>query len=252
MFLRSWLVVGGVGLAAVVAGCGGPRELAAYGGVVEAPRVAPSALAGVEALPDGWEELGAISAECAAPEPGAFRAVWLSDADCTLPGLVAALRERAARVGGELLVGTWCDGTTAGEGGRLARGRCEAFVARRAEAAPGQPAEPGPEAQLARTSVDYSPVAGLDGGVGARAPRPAGAVQLLTELPAAHVARGALQARCERCDERVVLAGLTALAGRLGGDALVEPRCVLQGAELRCTGTVSGTRVDPARVAAAR
>ena len=76
-----------------------------FEGHAEPRMVRPGELSEVETLPEGYERIGRLRARCtlvegARPDDGAR----LIDVDCTESRLMAALRERAAEVGAEVLV----------------------------------------------------------------------------------------------------------------------------------------------------
>lgn len=262
----GWL---GAGLLALLTAACAPavRQAVSYSGEKHEPRASPAELASVATLPSGYEAFGQLEAACEAwPEGSPVEGRWLVDFDCTERRLRGALREKAAAVGGVLLVRERCgsgqrsradeDGQRAG-GGRLV---CRARVARpdgseRArEPLTGE--SRGPEAPaLAATSAE---AASLDDPTGAEAwkirvsytgrspaatapamPVPASAVHEWPELPASHQAVGTVLASCDAgCTLEAMRASVRVVAGRLGAGDVAGVRCVPHGEGWSCVGRV--------------
>ena len=187
----------------------------------------------------------------------------MSDVDCTQMRLRAAVRERAAAVGGAMLIGLACTSEPRGghRGAERTAIQCRAGVARptdetlarREPASLPQAVAEGLESAAAseawRIRVDYT--ASVDSTE--RPPRRADAVNELPHLPPSHAKLGDLVTRCDSgCSERGVYEGLFAAAGRKGASDVVDVGCVRQGDGWLCTAAAAGYRVDPDPDVAAR
>ena len=239
--------------------CGaGQRDAARFEGHARTAIATPAELRTVDSLPDGHESLGRVSAHCTLTRGQvALQGEWLSDVDCSRGRLVRALRERAADVGGELLVDLHC-------GSQINKGAlqrinvfCRAEVARASDSllgrrslrpgrrsqSPALPSEQEPRASEGwRIRADYTP----QGTGQQRPPRRADLVEELAILPVSHVRLGDIVTRCESgCSQRGARAGLLTVAARLGANALVGTRCVRHNRGFFCTGTASAYEVDP-------
>lgn len=223
-------------------GCAGARNAASYRGATEPPTVEAIEVAEAPVTPPGYERLGRARAECTFTEGRAtIEAEWLSDVDCTSARLTEALREEAARNGGDLLVARSC--LVARRVGRQLVIRCRAHVARREGGASSPPVDPTLDSLRAddpsgveawRIRVDFEPA--LE--PAARAPRRADSVEEVTVLPVAARVLGALRVRCERapCSVDAVRAGVRVAAGQLGATHVGGIRCVDVNEEPRCLG----------------
>ena len=103
-------VAGSIATLLVVSGCGaGLRDGARFDGKARPALAAAAQVEETNAVPRGFSSLGSVEAHCTLTE-GARRlhGEWLSDVDCSVSRLVQAMKERAADVGGELLVGRVC------------------------------------------------------------------------------------------------------------------------------------------------
>jgi hypothetical protein len=166
---------------------------------------------------------------------------------------MAGIRERAAEVGGELLVGRRCRShVVSRDGDALTLGvTCEADVARPREDALGRRPLVGsvlgeadqPRASEAwRIRVRFSPSHEAP----ARAARRAQDVREIPYMPVSHVRLGDVVASCKHgCSEEGVRLGLLAAAGRFGASDVVDLRCVAKGRGWLCSGTAASYEVDP-------
>jgi hypothetical protein len=236
----------------MVAGCQpGARSAADFDGRAEPPLTEARAVRTVGSLPVGYERLGQVAAHC---RPASVTPRWqgerLSDVDCSAERLLGVLPERAAEVGGELLVNPRC-------GSRPVRTTsfdlvCRAEVGRRQSRVPRfvrswRPTNDASEAWLIR--VDFTPT----GSEFARPPRPVSEVHELPLAPVSHVRLGELVTSCGRgCSERGAHEGLRAAAARRGANAIAEPSCRAHADGWLCTATATAYRVDPAHDPRAR
>jgi len=236
-----------------IAGCQPvARSAADFDGRAETPSTEARAVRAAETLPVGYERLGQVTARC---QPVSVTSRWqgerLSDVDCSTERLLGVLKERAAEVGGELLVNPRC-------GSRPVRATssdlaCRADVGRRREVAGGvlrfvwRPQSEASEAWLIR--VYFTPT----GSEFARPPRPASEVSELPLAPVSHVRLGELATICERgCSQRGAHEGLRAAAARRGANAIAGPSCRVHADGWLCTATATAYRVDPAQNPRAR
>ncbi len=244
--MRSWR---SALLLLTVAGCqSSARSAADFDGRLEPPLAEARAIETIATLPAGYERLGRVAAHC---QPASvtvrWQGEWLSDVDCSLERLQSVLKERAAAVGGEVLVDLHC-------GSRPVRSTssdlvCRADVGRRvaARARSWRPENDASEAWLIR--VDFTPT----GGEVARPYRPVSEVHELPYAPPSHVPLGELVTSCARgCSERGAHEGLRAAAARRGANAIAEPSCRAHGDGWLCTATATAYRVDPDRDPRAR
>ena len=252
-------------LLALVGACApSVRHAVSYSGAAHEPRVSAAELVSVATAPEGYELTGELLAECEAWRHGSpVDQQWLVDLDCTERRLRGALREKAAAVGGQLLVRERCQsmpraaGSSREAGGRL---RCRAQVARldagersaeplslprldRSQALAASPAQAASlddptGAQAWRIRVSYS---GLQPASGVPVPLvPASAVHEWSELPPSHQAVGTVVTSCEvGCSVDAMRASVRVVAGRLGAGDVVGVRCVPRGEAWSCVGRVA-------------
>ncbi|MCC6213523.1 MAG: hypothetical protein IT376_01545 [Polyangiaceae bacterium] len=238
--------------------CGGLRQAARFEGDPRAGATRPESVRESVDLPAGHDRLGRVTARCTAlPEGAALEGVWASDAGCSEALLTRALVERAARVGGEVLVGRACESRASKRAG-AADVVCEADVARRSAHAPptllatgaavAYPLDEPPAYESWRVRLEVSRRG--------RVQRAARRVELVGELavmPVTHVVLGEVVARCEAgCSERGARHALRIAAARLGASDAVGIRCVGQGSGWECVGTAAGPEVEEPEVAVAR
>ncbi len=239
----------------LVSACGsGLRAAARFDRRPEASLVAPSQIGEVASLPTGYQGLGEVHARCTfyegeRPADGA----WLSDVDCSERRLVDALQERAAEVGGELLVGrrcrsrvlhedetsqrlsVSCDATVARPGKSLL---AERPLVRRSEPTDGEPS--ASSAWRIRVKFAENPSAP------ARSPRAVEHVREISQLPVSHVRLGDIVTVCKAgCSEAAVRHGVLLAAGRFGATDAVDVRCAAKGEGFTCLGTAAAYEVDP-------
>lgn len=250
--MQRWF--GMVLVASVVGACGGLRSAVRYDGAEEPSIVRADELSEVGSVPEGYDRLGDISAECTLDRiPGAMEEEWLSDVDCSEQRLRRAIREKAADAGAELLVDLRC--RTRGDAddeeveiacrGELARPSDELLERRgliRRPPARDVPTEPhASEAWRIRVSFTPNP------GVPARPPRRPELVREVGNFPVSHVKLGDVVTDCERgCSFDGVRAGVLVAAARIGATDVVEVRCASRGDGWVCTGTAAAYEVDPA------
>ena len=264
--VSRWGALGAVAAALLPTACAGQFDPAHFEGAREARRAEPEALVELAARTNELETLGTVHASCTL-KPG-FRRLQhekLSDLDCSNERLMLVLRESAASVGGEALLGAHCSSrhsaTSTPEARELA---CAAEVARyrngalaspRPLSAPrspvqGQPAPSAsdvkrinePDASLAfRVSLKFEPaVSNFE-----RPARSSTDVNELARLPLSHVRLGDLAATCEDgCEERALRYGVLIAAGRLGAPDVVDIRCFDAGRGHSCVGTLAAPERD--------
>jgi hypothetical protein len=240
----------------IVAGCGtrGVR----FDGRSE-PRISRAEdIREMEALPEGYTSLGEVRASCEHNEGEQPTDALLSDVDCTETRLTAALRERAAEAGGELLVARHCRSKETG-GARLTV-TCSAEVARPSDderamrpLAGGKLAE---ECDRPRASEAWSIQVRFERNtaIAPRKPRHPDSVREVPLPPLSHVRLGDLVTRCASgCTEVGVRQGLVAAAGAYGANSVVDVHCVQnQESGWLCTGVAMAYEVDPERNAHTR
>ncbi len=245
------------------------REAVRYSGSEHTPEVSAARIMRVRSLPLGYELIGRLETSCRAWAPGTpLKDEWLADVDCSERRLRGVLYEKAASVGGELVVGERC-GTTrrsAAGGDRRGRSSCRARVARRSQQArslePPRRGHPSAgQTQLAATAGEAAVLDEPTGGEawrirasyyptsGVRTP-PEGArnrasdVHELSDLPPSHLRLGTVETRCELgCSEDAMRASLRVVAGRVGASDVVGIRCVPQDSAWRCVGTLASPRI---------
>ena len=254
-----------VPLLTAAVGCGPTsRGAVSFDGRGRPRLVAPDQIEEVQEVPAGYRVLGHASASCTLTSGAReLRGAWLSDVDCSDSRLRAAVRERAAAAGGELLVGLVCKSEPRAWRHQAERTAisCRAGVARSTDAArdrraprptstpPAGVESPPAALQAWQIRVDYTRVPNAE----ARAPRRSEAVQELAVLPPSHRRLGDIVTRCSAdCSEQGAYEGLLAVAGRMGASDVAEVGCVQRGEGWICTALAAGTRVDPDQDPAAR
>jgi len=233
----------------------GPRSPAHFQGHARAP-VSLDPMRALSTLPNEYDEIGHVSAQCTLSKVvGRVEGQWLSDFDCSAHHLRRAIRFQAAQAGGSLLVGQQCTSLPVRVPERDAlRIRCSAGVAvPRSLAALKSPLPPvargvapdgeGPSCQeVWNTRVDFTPAAQA----GTRPARRASLVADLAHAPIGHILLGDIAVRCEHgCSQRGARAAMRAVAGRVGGAAVVGVRCIRSGEAWLCTGRASAYEHEP-------
>jgi hypothetical protein len=236
-----------------------------YSGTTQHKVLDPARLGSGDAGPPGLHRLGQLSAGCRlADVRDGLDGVALSDVGCSTELLSAALRERAADVGGTFLVDLRCDpDSRALTPGR--RAKCSADVwgprevtreASAAEPAPMsvQPAgvDPrGPAAPLApaygsvsfawRVLVDYWPAPGRD----ARAPVGPEQVAEVDFPRVGFVRLGDVRARADAtCSVDTLRGAVRAAAARIGATSVVDVRCVASDDARFCVASLAALEVE--------
>lgn len=252
----------------ILASCmGHPRQAVYYSGSEYRALTTAFDLETVSSLPVGYEVIGTLQASCQPWEAGsAVRGLWLSDLDCTVDRLQAVLREKAAEVGGKLLVRPRCGSRGRRAAGALSKSgarrmTCRGEVARpnletRGNSALREVADVSP-AQLAagpaqayrlddptlgqawRIRVHYQPGADASKLKPLQGLDPAD-VSELTDLPASHLVLGSVKTKCRAgCSEDAMRASLRVVAARLGATDVVGVRCLSSNPGWHCTGTLA-------------
>lgn len=248
----SWLRFATVtGLAVCLASCATRGVI--FDGHAE-PRMTRAAdLDELENLPEGYERLGRVMARCTLvegeqPKTGAR----LVDVDCTQSRLRAAMRERAADVGGAALIERRCRSriTSQNETSTTLAISCDADVARpTGETLAKRPLVAGvmaeddvPRADEAwHIRVLFTPAPGVI----YQAPRRADRVREVPHMPAANFRLGDIVTHChEGCTRDGVRLGLMAAAGRMGASDVVDLTCVAKGKGYMCSAIATAQEAD--------
>jgi hypothetical protein len=206
--------------------------------------MAPGAVERSEALPVGYEPLGAVQARCLSrPAFGELQSARVTSLACHRSELERALREQAAARGGTLVAGQRCrqSGETlicVGEAARPVAGTRAAAPA----AGAGEPAAL-PAHVADAIAIDLEPTVRRF----ARRPRSADDVTEYRLLPVGHIELGTLRARCaaKACSADQAQEGLRVAAGGLGASALVAASCFVLDGERACVGTLAALERDP-------
>lgn len=239
------------------------RQAVDYRGDAFAPRTRPSGLASVAVLPLDFERFGSLTARCTmTPLGGSLEGAWLSDVDCTERRLRAALRQKAAEVGAELLVGERCHSTSVSRRSPQRGLRCMAQAARPDEESRAKRPLSAQPTHAASAFADADEAASLDDPTGDQAwrieiryepssdaaprdPRPPDAVGELPSLPVSHVSLGLITSRCEaQCSVDAVRAALRVTAGRLGASDVAGVSCVEHPPGITCMATAAEPEVE--------
>lgn len=249
------------------AGCGrAAGEPARFIGHTGSATVEAGAVREAPNRPPGFEPLGSVSARCRADEGAvSLHDAPLSDVDCSKGLLVAALREKAASVGGELLVGLACTESEQprGELLRSVLHTCSAKVASRVVAEGPLRGVPLAAETVAPPRLPFATVAEayevsvtvvpVDVAAAPRAPRAADDVAELAVEPAGRLLVGDVLARCKSgCDRAAVRYAVRAGAGRVGATDVFGIACARKARGWLCLGHATRPEVDPELNAAAR
>jgi hypothetical protein len=280
--LRPYAVHSAVALAfaSSTAGCGhASADPARFSGRYGTGTVDPALVREVRNKPSAYVMLGRVAARCRA-DAGvrSIRDGWLADVDCSEELLAASLREKAASVGGDALVGRECtrDEYSCDDVWKSTLITCSAKVASSAGLRPSAgarrpmaytattvpapqpvgsraadaslPAPPtstleyGSPSQAFRVKVSFSPA----GSNGQRAPREPDRVNELAVLPPSRVVMGDIAARCRgECERAAVRYAVRAAAARVGATDVVGIACVSTKHGFLCTGTAARPEADP-------
>lgn len=246
----------GVALCALFAtGCGrASADPARFSGRFGTGRIDPSLVREVKNKPSGSATLGHVTARCRVDEGvRAMRDVALADVDCSEDLLSAALREKAAFVGGQMLVGRTCahDEQSPGDAWKSTLVSCSATVVTGAGAASSAEAAdmPSPIAleyespeQAFRVTVSFAPTDATR----QYAPRPPDRVNELAVVPPSHIVTGDIAAHCRgECDRAAVRYAVRAAAGRAGATDVAGIACIRSKHGFLCTGHAARPEADP-------
>ena len=239
-----------------LAGCGrASGEPARYSGRLGRPAFDAEQVRIEPSRPPGYETLGRVTARCRADDGVvALDGEPLADVDCSDSFLQLALREKAASVGGEVLVGLSCVATPECRGDLLGSElhTCSAKVVAKARDQKNKGDEDGAElaalppydAPSAAFSVEVSLVPS-DPAAARRKAVPSLSVAELAVVPPGRVVMGDIVARCrEGCDRSIVRHAVRAAAGRVGATDVVGIACVRSDEGWLCTGRATRPERD--------
>jgi len=241
-------------------GCG--YQGAVFSGQTRSQRATSQQIDEQPSLPTGYRTLGQVRAECDREEP-AFGELEKGETSCRSLGelmcseelLAGALREKAADVGGTVLVGRQCqsssssDETTITCAAEVAAAEDEAApvtAAKRAAVSETVPLRSAGEAW--EIDVKFTALQNV-----ARATRSSHLVNELAEKPPQNIVLGDLFARCGGdCSNAALRESLRVAAGRVGASDVVGVRCLHKGDDMVCSARATAPIADPRVVAAAR
>jgi hypothetical protein len=231
--------------------CGAPQYGASYAGAREPKLVEPRAIRVTDALPYGYDRLGRVAARCQVlRDYRSLDEATLADVDCTQRRLRRALGERAAEVGGELLVALECRRSSASLscGATVARPSDDTLAARPASPAASEESAPAPSAEDVeyldepRVSRSFAITLSFDArSENARPARPLPALERRPTPPAVQAPLGDLEARCDEgaCEHEELAHALALAAARIGARALSALRCFDDERGAACVGSLS-------------
>jgi hypothetical protein len=272
--------------ALALVGCARPAALPArYTGTHGTGGFDSASVREVHNKPSAYVMLGSVTARCRA-DAGvrSIRDAWLADVDCSEELLVAALREKAAAVGGGALVERECvrDEHSCSEAWTSTLITCSASVA--GPAALSTPVDgsghPLPFTPVVRplprdavlpalgsndggwvaapkaAEVEYESVTQafrvkvsftpVNPSAAPRAPKDPDRVRELATLPPSHVVMGDIAARCRNeCDRTAVRYAVRAAAARVGATDVAGIACVQTKHGFLCTGRAARPEADP-------
>ena len=252
--IASAFLVSSLALAALT-GCGrSAAQPARYEGRLGRPAFDAGQVRVESSRPPGYETLGIVRARCRADD-GVVELDHepLADVDCSNAFLQLALREKAASVGGEVLVGLLCVEKPESHDDVLGSTlhTCSAKVVARASGSPNV-ASIGDE--LAALPPYDRPGAAFDVKVSlvpdgpAAPPRkavPSDSVAELAVVPPGRVVMGDIVARCkDDCGRSIVRHAVRAAAGRVGATEVVGIACVRREEGWLCTGRAARPERD--------
>lgn len=241
MPVRSFWAIVPFTLAASACGASG----VSYSGEARAPRVAPSAVASSDGAPPGHVLLGEVEAACSRVDaaPG-LDGEHPGDVACSRDLLLAGLRERAARVGGTLLVDVGCepddpassdDVECSGEVWAPSAPSGQEAAALTAALAPVTPAF-GVVEDFWRVELDYWPAKSAP----RRAPVGPEQVSELDFPRAGHLRLGDMRAHgAEGISAGTLRSALLAGAARVGARHVVGIQCSVGDGERQCIAALS-------------
>lgn len=237
----------------LLVGCSGTTLGARFDGHAQPALVSADQIGEVSVLPAGYDSLGSVRASCTRydgemPPDGSS----LADVDCSASRLTQAVKERAAEVGGELLVGLDCH-SRAGHHtrdsqvlyvsckARIARPEDETLVARQISTRPAA-ADGAPKASEAwRISVHYA----RSVRAGWRPGRSVDHVRQLSVPPVSHQHLGDVVTECERgCSHAATEQAVLVAAGRFGATDVAELSCAKRGEGYVCQGKALAYEVE--------
>jgi hypothetical protein len=236
----------------LVVGCGrASGEPARYDGRLGVPPVSVADVRVEPSRPPEYELLGEVKARCRADD-GAVEldGEMLADVDCSDALLRAALQEKAASVGGELLVGLRCDVSAQHQGDLFGSElhTCSARVAAPRSAVKRDVIAPPSQGPYASPGQSFDVKVSLrpdDPNAQPRHAVPSERVAELAYVPPGRVVLGDIVARCrEGCDRAVVRHAVRAAAGRVGASDVVGVACVQRHDGWLCTGRATRPEID--------
>jgi hypothetical protein len=268
VFEKGGFVFVAVVAVALGSGCarpsGTPARYTGYGGQapIDAGRVRE-----FEGRPAGYEVFGTVTARCRSDEGvGAMNRVLLSDVDCSEALLARALRDRAASVGADALVGRRCRAADVprGDASKSTLVTCHAEVGAITMPALSEPpiagtvrdplSAPVPPYQVSddgwRVAVSFVP---KDAHAIPKPPRAADDVAELAVLPVNDIEMGDVFAFCRgACGRDAARYAVRAGAGRVGANDVVDISCARRENGWLCTGHAARLETDPVENPAAR
>lgn len=222
-------------------------SLACGSAPVVGPKLPPSEVAELGALPSGYEEGEGLRATCTVAAPArAFDNETLGDVDCNFARLGRVLRARAGERSAPLLVGKMCEGSGA-PGTRLSCSARLAWRIARSTSGKAAPSAPGPSpAQVLdiddprpqdseQIRVSFEPDASS-----VRERWPVRAYDRVAETALPPVGRrvlGNVSAHCESCSAESLRYALRVTAGRAGAGEVSSVKCFEQRPGIRCVAT---------------
>lgn len=247
--------------ASLLASCGG--RAAVFSGSPRAPITGADEISEYREVPQGYQVLGEVRSRCSGRTPafgqlqaGESSRRSLSELLCSRALVGWALREKAAAVGGNALMGVHCNEYDDGGHHRVS---CSARVGRGSGARPDGPA-PSYTADLPelprfrsfdevwRIGVRFSATRDVP----QRAATPIQLVSEVVDVPVQDVVLGDLSASCYDCQPEAVREALRAAVARLGGSDVVGVKCVQDGCKQLCTARAAAPEADPRVVQLAR
>jgi hypothetical protein len=159
----------GLGVCWAMVNCGGmAAEHARFVGTIQAPAVSPRQVEDLLIMPEGYTQIGEVSVRCRSSERSDALAVTNTWGDCDTDELIAEMKRRVSKVGGEAMVARRCDTDTDSGVGfdhkptNSESIRCQAVVVRRTATltypvGPQSPAQPPGAVPTAAPSAQLSP-----------------------------------------------------------------------------------------------